>query len=130
MLDLGCAAAGDEDADQVDADAARWGAAVGVDPVFGEVAQPGGLLRGHRGHGMFVAAARAGLDLADDQDLAVPGHDVDLAAAPGAPVARQDRHPALGQPPGGQVLSVPADRFSCVHVGTTSGANRHASRPT
>src|SRR3954462_12212214 len=40
VLEGGCAALGEQDADEVDADAARWGAAVGLDPALGEVAQP------------------------------------------------------------------------------------------
>src|SRR3954451_4445014 len=129
VLDHGGALAGQDHADQVDADPSGWCSSVGLDPALGEVPQPPGLLRGDRGHRMLETAVPAGLDLADHQDVAVPGDDVDLTCPAAAPVARQDRHPCLAQPPCGERFPVPAECTSCVHVGTTSGANRHASGP-
>src|SRR4051794_21181369 len=95
VLDHGGALAGQDHADQVDADPSGWCSSVGLDPALGEVPQPPGLLRRDRGHRMLEPAVPAGLDLADHQDVAVPGDDVDLTCPAAAPVARQDR-PSLG----------------------------------
>lgn len=133
MLDHGRAAVRQQYADHVDADPAGRCAPVGLDPPLGEIPQPLRLLRGHGRHRMLEGTLPAGLHLADDQDVTVRGHDVDLTRPAGAPVALHNRQTGLGQPPRGQALAVLAHgaaRPMCVHVGTTSGANDHAPAAT
>lgn len=118
-----------------------------LDPSLGEAPQPLRLRRSDGRHRVLEGPRRsgrpAGLDLTDDESVAVPGDDVDLTGTAGAPVALQDRHSGLGQPPRGEFLAVPAQCstlcvaprstscavfcVACVHVGTTSGANDASS---
>ena len=59
-------------------------------PALGQHAQPALLGRGHRLDRMAVADPAAGLDLAEDERVAVAGDDVELALA-AAPVAVEQR---------------------------------------
>ncbi len=129
MLDHGRAALGHDDAHQVDAHTARWCPAVFLEPALGQAAQTLGLGGGHRRHRVLEGRLPAGLHLADDQGVAVAGHDVDLARPAAAPIAVKDRHPGLGQPPRGQLFAVLAECASCVHVGTTSDTHGHVAGP-
>src|SRR3990170_4889478 len=105
VLDDGGAAAGQDDSDEVDADASRRGSSVLLHPAFRQAAQAIGLGGRDRRHRMLEGPGPAGLHLTDHQDVAVPRHHVDLTCASTAPVALQDRHPDRGQSPCSQVFA-------------------------
>ena len=89
------------------------------EPAAGEAFEPVGLGRGDGGHGMFVGAGPAGLDLAEDQQ-GPPGHvvagdDVDLAGPAAPPVAFQDGHSGRFQQSYRQVFAVLSECSASVH---------------
>ncbi|GFN07535.1 hypothetical protein Smic_60910 [Streptomyces microflavus] len=108
VLRDGGTAPGHDHSDQIDPDPSGRRPAVPLQPDLGEPPQPLRLDRGDRGHGMFEPVRPAGLHLAEDQRVTVPGDDVDLSGAT-APVALDHGHSGVGQQPRRQILAVPPE---------------------
>src|ERR1700710_548432 len=107
MGDLGGTAAPQQDTHDVDTDAGGVHLVL-VQRASGEPAEAGSLLGTHGLQRVAVGGRAARLDLAEDQDVAVAEHQVDLACV-AAPVAVDEHHAVLDQPTGGEPLAVLAD---------------------
>ena len=97
----------DQHADDVEAQFGRV-LVVRGEPALGQDPESALLDVADRFNGVAKADRAAGLDLAEDERVAVAGDDVELAVA-AAPVPVEDAQAAVGQVGGGDALTVGAE---------------------